>query len=341
MPGSRPSVRFGVFVKEVFVNSIVSIFLSLFSVIVPAKMWFAPGQAIEVSNTSGAAVVLNLTDFAGRPLATSGDATLGAGASADLRKLFADVSNPGTYVVWAVPTGQAWPTFVGTPIVVEVRADTRRGAPAGPMVTKLEPLRFATMSTDAGDVTAVFYYDVAPVTVASFLNLIDQGFYDGLAFHRVVPGFVIQGGDPRGLDPDVTARGSGSPGFNVVAEFNNKPHAAGVLSMARSGDPNERSGALPRPEFANSAGSQFFVCLDEENTQQLNGRYTAYGVVTNGMEVVKKIAAAPLADEASGRPVAPVVIKSARSFTVTPEQNPYATLFGMKDSPTTTPIGAP
>lgn len=314
-------------------DSVISIFLSLFSVIVPTKMWYPPGQPMDVRNTSESAVTLVLTDFAGRPLVGKGDLTLQPGGTRDLHTSFDDISKPGTFVLYAVPEGKNWPTFVGTPIVVGVRQDQRRGSPPGPMVTKLEPLRFATLDTDQGEMTAVFYYDVAPITIASFQTLADQGYFDGMVFHRVVPGFVIQGGDPRGNDPDVNVRGSGSPGFTVGAEFNERPHVAGVLSMARSGDPNERSGAMPRPEFANSAGSQFFICLDEANTRQLDGRYTAFGTIVQGMGTVNKIAALPLADPAVGRPTTPAVIKSIRVTPVTPGHNPYEEMMKLTNAP--------
>src|SRR5207237_602090 len=94
--------------------------------------------------------------------------------------------------------------------------------------------------------------DIAPNTCSSILSLAENGFYDGLAFHRIVPGFVIQGGDPHG-------DGVGGPGYSIDAEFSNVKHEEGILSMARNGDPLERQGMKPRCEYANSAGSQFFV----------------------------------------------------------------------------------
>ena len=143
----------------------------------------------------------------------------------------------------------------------------------------------------------VFYYDVVPNTAENFLRLSEEGFYDGLTFHRIVPGFVIQGGDPRG-------DGTGGPGYMINAEFSTKPHKEGVLSMARSGDPGEGTGGRPRPEFANSASSQFFICLDYAQTRALDGKYTAFGEVTDGMDAVKKIAATPLLIPAHGVPAA-------------------------------------
>src|SRR3989442_8101703 len=105
------------------------------------------------------------------------------------------------------------------------------------MVVRVEPLRYAVMQTAHGPVTMAFYYDIAPNTVSNFLTLSEQGFYDGLTFHRIAPGFVIQGGDPRG-------DGTGGPGYMIDAEFSDpkdsgRSHDAGALSMARSGDPGE------------------------------------------------------------------------------------------------------
>ena len=162
------------------------------------------------------------------------------------------------------------------------------------------------MTTAAGPMTMDFYYDSAPNTVDSFLRLSAEGYYDGLTFHRIVPGFVIQGGDPKG-------DGTGGPGFSVGAEFNDRQHLEGVLSMARASDPN-------------SAGSQFFVCLDYAQTKHLDNQYTAFGKVVEGMDAVKKIAATPLADSENGKPASTQSITKAEVFVVTPGHNPYAAI---------------
>lgn len=138
-----------------------------------------------------------------------------------------------------------------------------------------------TVETDQGTFKVELWNDVAPGHAENFLKLARKGFYDGLAFHRILPGFVIQGGCPKG-------DGTGGPGWNVKAEFNDREHVPGVLSMARSSDPN-------------SAGSQFFVCLTREHCKHLDGQYTAFGKVTSGMDVVEKIGATPV-DRQSGRP---------------------------------------
>jgi len=107
----------------------------------------------------------------------------------------------------------------------------------------------ATLQTDMGDIQIKFFYDKAPRHVENFVELAGKGFYDGTLFHRVIPGFMIQGGDPNTKDFTNESRyGTGGPGYQVAAEFNERPHVRGVLSMARSADPN-------------SGGSQFFICL--------------------------------------------------------------------------------
>ncbi len=139
------------------------------------------------------------------------------------------------------------------------------------------------LTTDHGDFTIELWDDVAPKHAANFLKLVDSGFYNGLTFHRILDQFVIQGGCPDG-------NGMGGPGWTVDAEFNDRQHEKGVLSMARSAD-------------VNSAGSQFFVCLTRERCQHLDKNYTAFGKVIQGLDTVDKIADTPLADPNSGQPV--------------------------------------
>ena len=126
-----------------------------------------------------------------------------------------------------------------------------------------------------GDIVVRFYDDVAPKHVENFLTLAKQGFYDGTTFHRVIPGFMIQGGDPNSKGPDRSTHGLGGPGYRLAAEFNSRPHKRGVLSMARANDPN-------------SAGSQFFICVADSFF--LDWKYTAFGEVVSGMEVADRIA---------------------------------------------------
>jgi peptidyl-prolyl cis-trans isomerase B (cyclophilin B) len=293
--------------------------LTLFSILIPAKAWFAPSQAIDVKNDSPNPIALTLTSFSGQAVEAKGDATLAGGASADVKAVFPQLGTPGTYILYAVPEGKKVDEFVGTPLVVGVRQDKRPNATGGPIVTKVEPLRYALMTTKQGPVTMVFYYDVAPNTAASFLSLAQGGYFDGLTFHRIVPGFVIQGGDPKG-------DGTGGPGYSLPPEFNDRPHVAGALSMARNGDPSEAPGVLPRYEFASSAGSQFFICLNYENTRQLDGRYTVFGKVIDGMDAVNAIAKTPLADQRAGKPAEQVAIEKVEVIPVTAGKNPYERL---------------
>lgn len=136
----------------------------------------------------------------------------------------------------------------------------------------------AVIETDKGKIVLEFFPKDAPGHVANFKKLASEGFYDGTTFHRVIPDFVIQGGDPLSKDDDRMNDGSGGPGYTIDAEFNDRPHLKGTLSMARSEDPN-------------SAGSQFFICL--KPIPHLDRKYTVFGQVIEGMDVVDKIAAVP------------------------------------------------
>ena len=137
----------------------------------------------------------------------------------------------------------------------------------------------AVLKTTAGEMVIELWPDVAPKTVENFKKLAKEGFYDGTAFHRVIKGFMIQGGDPLTKDASKEARwGTGGPGHTVKAEFNDRSHTRGVVSMARSNDPD-------------SAGSQFFIC--HGNPTFLDRQYTAFGKLIKGDEVLEKIATTP------------------------------------------------
>ncbi|MFQ3574187.1 MAG: peptidylprolyl isomerase [Thermodesulfovibrionales bacterium] len=136
----------------------------------------------------------------------------------------------------------------------------------------------AVIETKHGNIELRFFPDVAPGHVDNFITLAKKGFYDGTTFHRVIPGFMIQGGDPNSKDPDRSRHGMGGPGYTIKAEFNNKPHKRGTLSMARAAHPD-------------SAGSQFFICVVD--TPFLDGQYTVFGEVTKGMDVADKIVNLP------------------------------------------------
>ncbi|SME88028.1 peptidylprolyl isomerase [Pseudobacteriovorax antillogorgiicola] len=146
-----------------------------------------------------------------------------------------------------------------------------------------------TFETSMGDINLEFYPEIAPGHCGNMIALAKVGYYDNLTFHRIVPGFVIQGGCPDGT-------GMGGPGYTIDAEFNDKPHLPGVLSMARTNDPN-------------SAGSQFFLCL--EKVPYLDNQYTVFGATKDdeSLAVVKAIGAVKTG--AQDRPLEDVVIKKA------------------------------
>lgn len=137
----------------------------------------------------------------------------------------------------------------------------------------------AVIKTSEGDMVIQFWTDAAPKTIANFKKLAKKGFYDGTCFHRVIKGFMIQGGDPLTKDPGAEDRwGSGGPGYTIDAEFNDHSHVRGVISMARTADPN-------------SAGSQFFIC--HGNPTFLDHQYTTFGKLIKGDDVLEKIATTP------------------------------------------------
>lgn len=152
------------------------------------------------------------------------------------------------------------------------------------------------LETTAGRIVVKFFPDRAPKHVENFTKLAGKGFYDGTKFHRVIPNFMIQGGDPNTKTDNGAPWGTGGPGYSVKAEFNDIPHVRGILSMARSQDPD-------------SAGSQFFIM--HQRTASLDGQYSVFGEAIEGMDVVDKIVSADR-DQANGdRPYKPVMIKKA------------------------------
>ncbi len=155
--------------------------------------------------------------------------------------------------------------------------------------------------TTAGDMVAELWPDVAPKTVQNFKNLAKQGFFDGTTFHRIVKGFMIQGGDPLTKDPANEDRyGQGGPGYTIKDEVNLRKHVRGVLSMAHSGRPN-------------TAGSQFFICLADAS--YLDKKYTAFGKLIKGEDVLLRIGETPVGATARGensRPLSRVGIETMR-----------------------------
>ncbi|OFW35089.1 MAG: hypothetical protein A2074_07375 [Candidatus Aquicultor primus] len=133
---------------------------------------------------------------------------------------------------------------------------------------------YAVVETNKGKIVFELYPHKAPKTVANFVSLVGQSFYNGIKWHRVEPGFVIQGGDPLSKDDDPENDGLGGPGYKIDAEFNDVPHTPGTVAMARAQDPN-------------SGGSQFYICLDSQPS--LDGKYTVFGQVVEGMDVVEQI----------------------------------------------------
>ena len=153
----------------------------------------------------------------------------------------------------------------------------------------------AIIHTNYGDMTVEFWPDVAPRTVDNFLKLSRENFYNGTAFHRILKGFMIQGGCPNSKVGSRGQPGTGGPGYMVKAEFNNRPHVRGVLSMARSQD-------------VDSAGSQFFIC--HGNASVLNNKYTAFGMLIGGDDVLNKIANVPCVGMEGSTPTERVEITS-------------------------------
>ena len=163
------------------------------------------------------------------------------------------------------------------------------------------PNEVAVIKTSEGDMVVQFWTDAAPNTVENFKKLARQGFYDGTIFHRIVKGFMIQGGDPNSKDPaKENSYGEGGPGYNIKAEFNDHGHERGVISMARGPDPD-------------SAGSQFFLCLAP--VRRLDHQYTTFGKLIKGDDVLEKIGDTQVTRNGMGEPSKPtkrIVIESVK-----------------------------
>ena len=162
----------------------------------------------------------------------------------------------------------------------------------------------AVIKTSEGEMVAEFWPEVAPNTVENFKKLARSGFYDGTAFHRIVKGFMIQGGDPLTKDPAKESRyGTGDPGYKIKAEFNDRSHERGVLSMARSSDPD-------------SAGSQFFICL--ANVSRLDHQYTTFGKIIKGDDILGKIGDTEVTTSDSGERSKPTKRVTVESIKIVP-----------------------
>jgi peptidyl-prolyl cis-trans isomerase B (cyclophilin B) len=162
----------------------------------------------------------------------------------------------------------------------------------------------AVMKTSMGEMVFEFWPDVAPKTVENFKTLAKKGFYNGTAFHRIIKGFMIQGGDPNTKDATKEdSFGQGGPGYQIKAEFNDHSHQFGVLSMARSRDPD-------------SAGSQFFICNGDAS--QLDHQYTAFGKLIKGDDVLKAISDTPVVANMMGEPSKPTKRITIDSLKIVP-----------------------
>ncbi len=164
----------------------------------------------------------------------------------------------------------------------------------------------AAIETDKGTMVVTFFPDKAPLHVRNFCALAQQGFYDGLAFHRVIRNFMVQSGCPNTRQGATGRPGTGGPGHRIRAEFNDTPHTRGVLSMARSQDPD-------------SAGSQFYI-VHAAHARHLDGQYTAFGVVEEGLDVLDQIAGVDCDFGPGGERSVPRQRLGLRSVTVRPRQ---------------------
>lgn len=167
--------------------------------------------------------------------------------------------------------------FITTAFALPAYAEMKQKTFTKEEINKMAETK-AVVETKFGAIELRFFPDVAPNHVNNFIELAKKGFYDGTIFHRVIPGFMIQGGDPNSKNPDRSKHGMGSPGYTVKSEFNNKPHKRGTLSMARAANPD-------------SAGSQFFICIAD--APFLDKQYTVFGEVVSGLEVADKIVSQP------------------------------------------------
>lgn len=185
-------------------------------------------------------------------------------------------------------------------LVVVARADDAKPAPK----SNSDANQVAVIQTTEGDMVVQFWPDAAPKTVENFITLSKKGFYNGTCFHRIIKGFMIQGGDPNTKDPARESEwGQGSPGYTIKAEFNNHSHQPGVISMARGPD-------------INSAGSQFFIC--DGDASGLDHQYTAFGKLIKGMDVLRKIADTPVVRDARGEPSKPTKRVEIKTVKIVP-----------------------
>ncbi|MCL2648802.1 MAG: peptidylprolyl isomerase [Phycisphaerales bacterium] len=245
----------------------------------------------EVADASGMPLFAVYT-FEGKKLEGAGKvewANEGEHSEVKLSSVFPQVKEAGTYLlVWKDATPLVIQTL-GNPVPWSALMDAASGQREAvqkqvkdqpPVVTHMGLLEYGVITTNKGPIEVKFAYDVAPHTVDNFISLAREQFYDGSAFHRIIAGFMIQGGDSLATVPG--RAGTGGPGYAVAAEFSEKLHERGTLSMARSA-------------AVDSAGSQFFIM--HQKTPHLDGQYTAFGDVIGGMNVVDELVKTPVADK--------------------------------------------
>ena len=266
-------------------------------ILMPQRMYYQPRhpvplhldlQRLRDAVDDTAVLSLHLMEFEGHPVASVG---IDRVDQIDLNAVFgnkATLWDGRTLLVQLAADGEP----VGAPLVVVPLRMPGSRAGERPDALRVVVLRDVLLNTDHGPMRAELFHHVAPNTVMHFEHLVDGGFYTGIGFHRVIPGFVIQGGDPTGT-------GRGGPGYMLDLEPSSVKHDVGVLSMARRGND------------VNSSGSQFFICLSREATAALDGQYTAFGQVVEGLRVMESIAETPLVDAASGRPIKAPKIETA------------------------------
>lgn len=269
----------------------------------PTRLYYGVDRpmpmVVELAAGSAGAARVDLLEPGSAKVLASAAVDAGTVDLASVLDLWARKDMGLVYAQLVVGEAKVGPAVVLQPIRNPALAAIDRGAPTGLRFqqtgTEFSGIRayvdsHVVMETSEGPIEFRLRPDVAPNTAWNFRHLVEGGFYTDIVFHRVIADFVIQAGDPTGT-------GLGGPGYNIDLENSTLPHDFGVLSMARStGDPNTN-------------GSQIFVCLKRERTDQLDGKYCAFGQLVRGGEVVRTIAATPLRGE---RPIDPPVWRSAR-----------------------------
>ena len=253
---------------------------------------FAAAPLADVANANGEAQFALYT-MEGKALEGK-KVKLDTGGTVDLLGFFPQLADAGTYVLaWkdaqplvievlrpAIPWGPVKNDYVPAEVKRQIEPTINQLKNSPPIVTHIVPLTYALIATEKGDIKASFDYVDAPNTVDNFVSLAKQGYYTSTNFHRIIKGFMIQGGDSLGSTPD--RAGSGGPGFNQAAELSSRQHVRGVLSMARTG------------LDVNTAGGQFFIVHGK--AEFLDGAYTVFGQVIDGLPIVDKLAETPVAD---------------------------------------------